>query len=173
MGDRSRFREFARFVGEAFPEAKAVADVAGGRGELAYRLLALGKEPTIVDPADRTFPGWIHREIRKRAARGGGIARIPRICSDVRDVDLATFDLVVAMHPDEATEPMLRAALAHGADFAVVPCCVFPLDGVRRTRAEWVEYLASLAPGIRRAELPITGANVVLWRKRDPRRKEA
>ncbi len=32
MGDRRRFREFARFVDEAFPEAKAVADVAGGMG---------------------------------------------------------------------------------------------------------------------------------------------
>ncbi len=29
------------------------------------------------------------------------------------------------MHSDQATEPIVDAAIAHGRLFAVVPCCVF------------------------------------------------
>ena len=78
---------------------------------------------------------------------------------------MGAFDLVVALHPDEATEPTLRAALSSGTDFAIVPCCVFPLDGVKRSRQAWVSYLASLAPDIQTTKLAISGANTVLWRK--------
>jgi hypothetical protein len=34
--------------------------------------------------------------------------------------------MVVGMHPDEATEPIVDACLKSGKAFAVVPCCVFP-----------------------------------------------
>ena len=34
--------------------------------------------------------------------------------------------LVVGLHPDEATDAIVDAALAAGKPFAVVPCCVFP-----------------------------------------------
>ena len=38
----------------------------------------------------------------------------------------AECSIVVGMHPDEATEPIVRAALGGRKAFAVVPCCVFP-----------------------------------------------
>jgi len=34
--------------------------------------------------------------------------------------------MVVGMHPDEATEPILDLCLAAGKAFAIIPCCVFP-----------------------------------------------
>jgi Ser/Thr protein kinase RdoA (MazF antagonist) len=166
MGDARRFEVFARFIRRTFPAATSVADVAGGHGELAFWLGELGLRPVVIDPRPVTFPRWIHRRLRKRAVCGGrriGIERIERVVARVEDADLRRFDLVVALHPDEATEPVVRAAVAHGADFAVVPCCVFPLDGIRRSRAGWLTHLASLAPGARVSALPIGGANVVLW----------
>jgi hypothetical protein len=165
MGDKRRFWAFADFVRRTFPEATTVADVAGGRGILAFRLYELGMQPVIIDPRDATFPRWIHRTLRKRAIRTGKRITIGRVQKRVQDVDLGAFDLVVALHPDEATEPALRAALSSGVDFAIVPCCVFPLDGIKRSRQAWVSYLASLAPGIQTTKLAISGANVVLWRK--------
>jgi hypothetical protein len=36
-----------------------------------------------------------------------------------------SVSIVVGMHPDQATEPIVRLALQHGKPFAVVPCCVF------------------------------------------------
>jgi hypothetical protein len=93
------------------------------------------------------------------------VTRLNRWQQPVEAVDLSNFDLLVALHPDQATEPALRAAIAHGLDFAIVPCCVFPLDGVKRSRECWLTYLASLAPETQVTTLPIAGANVVLWRR--------
>ena len=172
MGDSRRFEVFARFLRSTFPTATTVADVAGGHGELAFWLAELGLRPTIIDPRPATFPRWIHRTLRKRAVRGRSVGPggpgcqptvIERLCAPVEDVGLRRFDLVAALHPDEATEPAVRAAVAQGVDFAVVPCCVFPLDGVRRSREAWVDHLASLTPGVRMSALPIEGANTVLW----------
>jgi hypothetical protein len=166
MGDSRRFEVFARFLRTTFPAATTVADVAGGHGELAFWLAERGLRPTIIDPRPATFPRWVHRTLRKRAVRGGAGGRpvsIARRLAPVEDVDLRPFDLVAALHPDAATEPAVRAAVAQGVDFAVVPCCVFPLDGVRRSRAAWLAHLASLAPGARVSALPIAGANAVLW----------
>lgn len=35
------------------------------------------------------------------------------------------FSLVLGLHPDQATDPILEFALEVGAPFAIVPCCVF------------------------------------------------
>jgi hypothetical protein len=141
-----------------------VADVAGGHGELSFWLHEFGKRPVIIDPRDATFPRWIHRKLRKRAIGSGRLTQIERWQNLVEDVDLSSFDLVVALHPDEATEPALRAAIAYNLSFAIVPCCVHPLDGIKRSSREWLDYLACVTSDIQIAKLPISGANVVLWR---------
>jgi hypothetical protein len=166
VNDRRRFRVFAEFIRGTYPAGARVADVGGSRGSLSWHLRVLGFHPTIVDVRDSRHPRWVHRELRKKSRDLGRLVGIPRLTAKVQDVDLSPFDLLVGLHPDEATEPLVRAALGHGKDFAVVPCCVFPLDGVRRSREGWLAYLASLSPEIRRAELPVQGANVVLYRAR-------
>ena len=61
--------------------------------------------------------------------------------------------IVVGMHPDEATEPIVRAARAAGKPFAVVPCCVFAKAHPERrlpngrhveSHEEFCEYLEGL-----------------------------
>ena len=81
--------------------------------------------------------------------------------------------VVVGMHPDEATEPVVVEALAAGKPFAVVPCCVFPtLFPHRRTtagklvttHAEFVAYLCALHPGIQTDEIEgLPGCNTVVY----------
>ena len=64
-----------------------------------------------------------------------------------------TCSVVVGMHPDQATEPIVRLALAHGKPFAVVPCCVFANTNAHRrlpngkrvrTHLEFCDYLEYL-----------------------------
>ncbi len=169
MGDRNRALEFADFLHTTFPRSRRIADIAGGHGELSFWLNEFGHESVVIEPRGSRLPRKVTRELRKRAIRTGVVTTIRRITAAIEDVDLAEFDLVAALHPDQATEPAIRAALTTGLDFAVVPCCVFPLDGSRYTREEWLDYLAALAPGIRRSELPITGARSVLWRQAEDR----
>ncbi|CAO3569907.1 unnamed protein product [Mortierella alpina] len=40
--------------------------------------------------------------------------------------------ILIGLHPDQATEPIVRAALKAGKPFAVIPCCVFSRDNLHR-----------------------------------------
>ena len=86
--------------------------------------------------------------------------------------------VVIGMHPDEATEPIVDEALAAGKPFAVVPCCVFPtLFPNRRvpdtagggtvpvrTHEQFVRYLCAKHAGIRTALIEgLPGRNVVVY----------
>ncbi len=163
--DKRRFRAFADFIHRTFPEVETIADVAGGRGVLSYYLHELGYDATIVDGRDAELPRYIRRTLRKRSVKQGRLIEIPRAVGTLPGMDLSPFDLVVALHPDEATEHAVRAALALGKDFAVVPCCVFPIDGVKRSQESWREYLTELSHDIVTARLPIDGENLVLYRR--------
>lgn len=77
---------------------------------------------------------------------------------------------LVGMHPDQATEPIVDAALAAHKPFAVLPCCVFPrLFPQRRgaggeavvTYRQFVDYLLAKDERIRLEYLPFTGRNKV------------
>jgi hypothetical protein len=84
--------------------------------------------------------------------------------------------VVVGLHPDEATEDIVDLALEYAKPFAVVPCCVFWKTNVHRrvegasgkeetvkTWDQFVDYLASKHPPIRRHNLPMEGRGVVLY----------
>ncbi len=164
VNDRRRFRAFANFIHDTYPDVKTIADVAGGHGNVAYYLYEFGYDATIIDCRETRLPGKMHRALRKLSVKRRKLVEIPRLVERVQDVDLRRFDLIVGLHPDDATEHALRTALKYDKDFAIVPCCVFPIDGVKRSTADWLEYLASISPDIMRATLPIEGANVVLYR---------
>ncbi|KAL1495528.1 hypothetical protein AB1Y20_016892 [Prymnesium parvum] len=91
---------------------------------------------------------------------------------EARHGDLvARASLLVGLHPDQATEPIVDLALRRGVPFAVVPCCVFAREMPKvlktgepvTTYEQLVEYLLQKAPGIRSAYLPFIGRNLVLW----------
>ena len=46
---------------------------------------------------------------------------------NVRDV-VQNCSLIVGLHPDQATDAILRFALSTGKPFAIVPCCVYSKD---------------------------------------------
>jgi hypothetical protein len=80
--------------------------------------------------------------------------------------------VVVGMHPDEATEPIVDLCLRSGKAFAIVPCCVYPdmnrhrklADGSQvRTWEQFLCYLQAKDTGIMRTNLPFPGRNVVLF----------
>lgn len=85
---------------------------------------------------------------------------------------------IVGMHPDQATDAIVTAALARGVPFFVVPCCVFPSHftsrrlpslvpggDMRSVRSyeDLVEYIATQSEDIRATRLPFDGRNTCLW----------
>ncbi|KAF9574844.1 autophagy protein [Mortierella alpina] len=45
---------------------------------------------------------------------------------------ISEASILIGLHPDQATEPIVRAALKAGKPFAVIPCCVFSRDNLHR-----------------------------------------
>jgi|TARA_Y100000310_G_scaffold274578_3_gene290664 hypothetical protein len=162
--DRRRFPAFADFIHNTYRQATTVADVAGGRGILSYHLHQLGYDATIIDTRNAHLPSRLQRVLRKQSVKQGRLIEIPRVIGKVQEVDLRPFDIIVGLHPDDATEHLVREALKLGKDFAVIPCCVFPIDGAKHSQEDWRAYLASLSADMRTATLPIDGANTVLYR---------
>jgi hypothetical protein len=85
---------------------------------------------------------------------------------------LASASLVVAMHPDEATEAVVTEAVKHGVPFAVVPCCVFARlfshrtlgEGSRvSTHGQLCTWLAERHPKAQMASLDFKGKNTVVY----------
>ena len=53
-----------------------------------------------------------------------------------KDVDIeksySRQEMLIGMHPDQATEPIIDMALKYQKPFAVVPCCVFAHENPHR-----------------------------------------
>lgn len=112
MGDRNRFHLFADLIAQEFPDrAISIADVASGNGKLQAALRMRGyNEITSWDRQRRNAKG-------RRGYRFG--------LFDYRNASRA-YDLVIGMHPDEATDQIILYAGKHGKPFVVCPCCIKP-----------------------------------------------
>jgi len=85
---------------------------------------------------------------------------------------IAQTDLVIAMHPDQATEAAVDLSLTHSKPFAVVPCCVFPNLFPRKKRDgtevityfHFVDYLLEKEERITVGYLGFQGRTKVLYK---------
>lgn len=174
----------AHFGVDNLARGTGVVDVAGGKGKLAIELALKSIPCTVVDPA-----------VRKKRLSGRDAKRFRKAELEPPAHFAALFDAhgpfaaahrallegaacLVGMHPDEATEAIVDAALRFDTSCAVVPCCVFArIAGERRLRSgepvrtyeEFVEYLMEKDPRMRSESLPFAGRNVVVFLDGGPR----
>ena len=117
----------------------------------------------------RSLPKW--KAKRRRKEQDGKRRPPPELLARPFDEellsDLQKVVLLVAMHPDQATEDVVDLGLRNDIPFAVVPCCVFAhLNPKRPTTYEgFLEYLAGKNSGVRRARLNFRGRDTVLFWK--------
>lgn len=89
---------------------------------------------------------------------------------------LHNCSLVVGLHPDQATEPLIDFALRLNKPFVTIPCCTCSKDFPQRTiqsgprtgklvkaYADFVEYLKAKDSRIQEATLDFEGKNRVLY----------
>jgi len=148
MGDSRRHEVFGRFVFRQFPRAKSALVVADGKGELAA-YLAKRYRVRVVEAKPR------QAVLRKRVNYTRGW---------FSQYDDVPEDIIVGMHPDEATSEIVRAAVRLHKRWAVVPCCLKGIDahGVHGFQA-WVKKLMAIGWPCRQTRLKISGKNVVIW----------
>ncbi|MBW2092597.1 MAG: hypothetical protein JRI34_10820 [Deltaproteobacteria bacterium] len=109
-GDARRFEVLAEFIYHRYGgSVRYIADVAGGRGMLSRILRKrYNYDCEVVDPRGRTLKG------------------VPGRAKELDPAEADYFDLIVGLHPDEATRSVARAALVRPAILA--PCCNFWSD---------------------------------------------
>jgi len=106
-GAQERFEVLADFINEEFGKSvHYIADVAGGQGLLTRMLnKKYNYECEVVDPR-----GWVMKGVPNRQ-------------EEFRPSMADYYDLIVGLHPDEATRAVAEAALVRPT--IVVPCCNF------------------------------------------------
>jgi hypothetical protein len=105
QGAPERFRAVADFIAARYGRSvRTIADVAGGQGMLA-RILAkrYGYTAEVFDPRPIVLRGVAHRAVPFDPA------------------DAPYYDLIVGLHPDQATRAVAVAARARPA--VLIPCC--------------------------------------------------
>lgn len=159
MGDSRRFDLFAKLISKQFPNKNIrIADVAGGKGYLSLALKEQGyKNVEIFEP-------------KKRKEQVKKVKRTYRMFKE----DLAKgFDLIVGMHPDEATDVIINAAGKNSIPFAVCPCCVRPTVSSywgQHSYGAWMKHLEKFAKelgfNVTKLMLKMNGKNIVLVGKK-------
>ena len=153
MGGTRRHEVFTRFISKTFPWASSVFIVADGKAQIARRLADRGISVRVME-ADPRYAGEPH----------------PLITYEEGWFDRDTpvhEQLIIGMHPDEATAEIILAANKNEIPFAVVPCCVLghEAEGVRDNFFAWLKKLKHLAGECQEKEINIGGKNLVLYRR--------
>jgi len=156
MGDERRFQRFGELIKSKFPPAQYqhIADIAGGKGQMQQALIHSGYSIITYD---------------KRKGRKDRLGRFnyryQYFSSEIKD----RFDLLIGMHPDEATDVIIVEAIKRNIPFAIVPCCVKPSAVVywgQHCTKDWLIHLKSIAISggyiIEETMLKINGKNTVL-----------
>jgi len=123
-GDPSRFEVLAQFVYDTYgPHVQYIADVAGGQGMLCRILRKqYNYDCEVVDPRGRTLKG------------------VPARVEAFDPALAAYYDLIIGLHPDEATRTVAEAARFRPA--VLIPCCNFWSED-KLGRDELVEAIAA------------------------------
>jgi hypothetical protein len=132
MGSPARHKVFSDFLRKQFGgKVNSVLVVADGKGHLAVELAKWIPTVRVIEAKPR-------QEVRRKRIRyqRGWFDRNSEVGED----------LVVGMHPDEATSEIVRAAVRNKKRWAVVPCCIMGPD-------------ALLVTGYQK----MSGKNVVIW----------
>ena len=123
-----RHRIFAHWLVETYGKERlcngsGVLDVAGGNGEISRTLHKLGIPSTLLDPNPRC---------KKDAPFGvlayplDGDGKTLTDREDEVGKTISRCSIIAGLHPDQATEPIVKLALRLDVPFAILPCCVMP-----------------------------------------------
>jgi hypothetical protein len=159
MGDPRRFDLFADFVDRNFTKRDLqIADIASGNGKLHGAL------------KHRGFSNITSWDKRKRNAGPRHMFKYGYF--DYRNAPRG-YEVVVGMHPDQASDHCVMYAAKHRVPFVICPCCVLPsampYQGYRYEH--WLEHLERLAVNAKMrtvvTSLPMSGRNIIIagWPK--------
>lgn len=154
MGDTRRGIVLSEFVKEHYPVGRFrnIFVPADGNLVLAQHLHQYD-HVMVYDPAARAYPKKKNIKLRKKAFHAE---------------DKLPFkpDLIVGLHPDQATGEIIEKGLELNIPICIVPCCAlgkFSENIERRSYKQWMNLLKSKLPDHRMTDLPIKGRSKVIY----------
>ena len=139
-----RFQLLHRWLIERFEPCR-VADIAGGKGLLAYLLQKSGWQATVIDPVSQSLPGKYKDIATGKRVRIAATERVRRINGTFEPGIARHFDMLVGMHAHGCNVKAIDAAAAHGSGFVLFPCCVIDEPFYPPLGVHWLESLADYA----------------------------
>ncbi len=154
MGDSRRHSLFAGFIKKQFPKVKIILCIADGKGILSRKLANKGFKVFVIENKPR-FEGRKHPNITYKKGW---------FCEKLK-IDA---DLIIGMHPDEATLSIVRWAHKNKKPFAVVPCCIKgdPMDifGIGKFE-QWICKIKSITNQCLEYQLKMQGKNTIVFKR--------
>ena len=153
MGDSRRFIVTRDFILRNYPGARSILCVADGKGDLADLLKKEGRNAQVIDPVYNGLyftRKWKHN-----------------------------CDLIVGLHPDEATAEIVMVGERLKIPYLIVPCCVKGPEAERMRDCfnkrfyenhtdkftQWCKHLQKLSLNtLRETTLPMRGQNLILFK---------
>jgi hypothetical protein len=139
-----RFQLLHRWLVERFEPCR-VADIAGGKGLLAYLLQKSGWEATVIDPVSQSLPSKYKDIATGRRVRIAATEKVNRINETFEPGMARNFDMLVGMHAHGCNVKVIDAAAALGSGFVLFPCCVIDEPFYPPLGVHWLESLADYA----------------------------
>eukprot|EP01125_Pyxidicula_operculata_P009729 TRINITY_DN3190_c0_g1_i1.p1 TRINITY_DN3190_c0_g1~~TRINITY_DN3190_c0_g1_i1.p1 ORF type:complete len:467 (-),score=91.30 TRINITY_DN3190_c0_g1_i1:14-1414(-) len=169
------------FGKEFMNRGSGVLDIAGGRGSLSFELFTVRSiKCTLIEPRPLKLNRKQHQYMKHNNLTND--ENIPKQIQSLFNDDFVNepdnrefinnLSLVVAMHPDQATEPAVDFAVSKNLPWAVVPCCTFASDNPHRrippdnpvtNYQEFLLYLKLKHPEAKLAYLDFFGKNCVVY----------
>lgn len=118
-----RFQLLHRWLTAHFSPCR-VADIAGGKGLLAYLLQQSGWQAVVIDPVSQALPPKYKDIGSGSRVRLSPDATVPRINAGFAGPMAQHYDLLVGMHAHGCNVAVIDAAAAYGSGFVLLPCCV-------------------------------------------------
>ena len=139
-----RFQLLHRWLIDHFAPCR-VADIAGGKGLLAYLLQRSGWESTVIDPVAQLLPDKYKDIATGQRLKIAPTERVPRLDREFTGALARDFDLLVGMHAHGCNAAIIDAAAEWGCGFVLFPCCVIDEPFYPPLGVQWLESVASYA----------------------------
>lgn len=126
-------------------EPGRVADIAGGKGLLAYLLQRSGWPATVIDPVNQALPDKYKDITTGKRVKIPPTERVPHLDRPFEPALAAQFDLLVGMHAHGCNALVIDAATRYGCGFVLFPCCVIDEPFYPPLGVQWLESVTAYA----------------------------
>ncbi|MDM8532585.1 hypothetical protein QUF63_15555 [Anaerolineales bacterium HSG25] len=139
-----RFQLLHRWLVERFEPCR-VADIAGGKGLLAYLLQRSGWHSAVIDPVNQALPHKYKDISTGKRVKLSPTDRVHRIDREFATSMAYRFDLLIGMHAHACNAMIIDIASELECGFVLFPCCVIDEPFYPPLGVQWLESVASYA----------------------------